>query len=486
MIQALKIFARGGKASLVLGVSALAFALGLFFAGPAMAQQQGQCPAGISVELDGVTGPFAIGEAIPIKLTLEMGWVEGGTTAHISQFQYLLDCASTDDYPNCTPQGNGVTFDHGSVDTTCQSADGDLKANLQTTPSGLVTIDFTVLDSDPAAIALDSAPSFGQFNTCDVTFDVTIDSLSESNAAREVLEITGWGGTDAVCTNETTSSLSSGEIILPVTNPNSVFWVTKDFTDDNESDVDVQFRCDAGIVFHEEASIHDPVAGPFFDRKGFVVYGIPSIGANCTIWEEPVPEGYDVSYQASAEQGADYETLGQLEDDQGCFYTKVMSGEFNCEITNTGKPAEFRVYKEWIVENSGGDAVLEEAVVTIECDSDILPGVPAADEEEGIVEGELIGSNLKRGTLGDGESLIALVDTTDGPVFCEATETVQESGVESVDDCGERKLLAGESSECTFTNTVFFEGIPTLGHYGKALMILLMLGFAVMGIRRLA
>lgn len=485
MIRLPEVFGRGGRALFAINLSALVFAAGVLFSGNLMAQPQGQCPAGISVDLDGVSGPFELGETIPIKLTLAMGWVDGGTTALISQFQYLLDCASTDDYPNCTPQGNGVTFDHDSVATTCSSADGDLEANLLTTPSGLVTIDFTVLDSDPAAIALESAPSFGEFNTCDVTFDITIDSLSESNATREVLEITGWSGTDATCTNDTASSLSSGEIILPIRNPNSVFWVTKDFTDDNKSDVDVNFRCDAGIVFHEDFSIHDPVAGPIFDRKGFIVYGIPSTGANCTVWEDPVPEGYDASYMASAAPGSVYAELGELEDDQGCFYTEVMSGEFYCAVTNTGKPAEFRAYKEWVVFNSGGNSVVEEAVVTISCNRDIFPDVPEADEEEGIVEGELIGSMMKRGTLGDGESLIALVDTTEGSAICEATETVQASGVESTDDCGEKRLQPGDSVECTFVNTVFFEAIPTLGQYGKLLLVLLTLGLGMAGIRRL-
>ncbi len=38
--------------------------------------------------------------------------------------------------------------------------------------------------------------------------------------------------------------------------------------------------------------------------------------------------------------------------------------------------------------------------------------------------------------------------------------------------------------ECTFTNTAYFEGIPTLNQYGMAIMALLMLGVGFIGFRR--
>ena len=42
----------------------------------------------------------------------------------------------------------------------------------------------------------------------------------------------------------------------------------------------------------------------------------------------------------------------------------------------------------------------------------------------------------------------------------------------------------GGDYSCTFTNTVFFEGIPTLNQYGMALLALLMLGMGMVGFRR--
>ena len=62
------------------------------------------------------------------------------------------------------------------------------------------------------------------------------------------------------------------------------------------------------------------------------------------------------------------------------------------------------------------------------------------------------------------------------------------SSVEVSNDCGGmiEKLEPGDSATCGFTNTVFFEGIPTLSQYGLALMALLMLGVGMVGFRRFA
>ena len=75
---------------------------------------------------------------------------------------------------------------------------------------------------------------------------------------------------------------------------------------------------------------------------------------------------------------------------------------------------------------------------------------------------------------------------TDENLLGWATESVATSGVESSDDCGARPITAGGSSSCTFVNTVFFEGIPTLSQYGLAIMALLMLGLGMVGFRRFA
>jgi hypothetical protein len=61
--------------------------------------------------------------------------------------------------------------------------------------------------------------------------------------------------------------------------------------------------------------------------------------------------------------------------------------------------------------------------------------------------------------------------------------------VEVSSDCGSSGnggLLAqlGEGDSCSVTNTVFYEGIPTLSTYGLAVLALLMLGLGFAGFRR--
>jgi hypothetical protein len=115
------------------------------------------------------------------------------------------------------------------------------------------------------------------------------------------------------------------------------------------------------------------------------------------------------------------------------------------------------------------------ADVTISCESEIF--------EDDAVEVDPDLWTLS-GEIGDGGSLEATVDTTDGPARCSAIEKITQSGVESVDDCGWRDIPAGGSDDCTFTNTVFFEGIPTLSQYGLMVLALLMFGVGAVGFRR--
>jgi hypothetical protein len=146
-------------------------------------------------------------------------------------------------------------------------------------------------------------------------------------------------------------------------------------------------------------------------------------------------------------------------------------------ISNAANDATFTAYKEWAIHNEGGDEVDQHAPVTITCNSRITTS-GAYDVGNGWW-------NL-HGVLGDGESMTATVKTTAGPASCWAYENLTQSGVEATDNCGLRTLMAGESDSCTFVNTVFFEGIPTLSQYGLAILALLMLGVGMVGFRRFA
>ncbi len=476
---------RAGIGSL-LAIACAGWAPGLVFA------QFSECPAGISVDFNGGAGPFDIGEAIPIKITLSMGNTSVPTSVDVSHFAYNLDCGPGETFPVCTPQGNTIDFIEESVATTCENSIGESPAPLVTMENGQVTVDFTVeeVGGDPSAIRLDSTNVFPLENSCDVTFDVVVEALGAQNAEQEVVEITGWGETDALCTNDAESSGTSASLSLSllINNPFAVFWVTKDFSDNNDQPVDINFYCDTGFYTDNDLLIVDPQSGADGAvTKGFVVRSIPSPGANCRIWEEPVPEGYSESYFAYADNDAEYDPPPVTDDPDlsGCLFSAVKGGTFHCDVTNTADPAKFIVNKEWIIHNTGGDAVKEKAHVTIHCDRYVtemteemgaLPMMPP--EESG-------GPYTIDGWLYDGDSLVGLVDTRFGPAHCYATEQVESSGVETVEDCSTAKeLTAGSTEECTFVNSVFFEAIPTLSAYGKALMVLMMLGLGVLGFRR--
>ena len=47
-------------------------------------------------------------------------------------------------------------------------------------------------------------------------------------------------------------------------------------------------------------------------------------------------------------------------------------------------------------------------------------------------------------------------------------------------------VVSGADTSCLIVNTMFFEGIPTLSHYGLAILVVLTLGIGAVGFRRYA
>jgi hypothetical protein len=85
-----------------------------------------------------------------------------------------------------------------------------------------------------------------------------------------------------------------------------------------------------------------------------------------------------------------------------------------------------------------------------------------------------------------------MVTPSAGGTMVNIWEMGQDSSVETSNTCGTGShgsveiMPAGAPPTCTFTNTVFFEGIPTLNQYGMAILALLMLGVGFVGFRRFA
>ena len=239
------------------------------------------------------------------------------------------------------------------------------------------------------------------------------------------------------------------------TEDNFTVKTIKVFSDGSEFEVDVTLTCNTGLPLEQTFTI----AGGDAEGVTFVVTDFADGSMSCEVTESGAPAGY-----TSVMNGGD-----------GCAWDAIELGQSEeCVIVNTANDATYTVVKYWEVFNDGGDVVIGEAVVTIECDS-MIDGYDWEDD----------GYWYLSDSLGDGETLVASVDVTEGSAECSASETVLDSGVESTSvGCGGTTLGAGGSHTCSFTNTVFFEGIPTLSQYGLAIMALLMLGVGYVGYRR--
>ena len=415
-----------------------------------------------------VGGPlFYINEPITINLTLGAGEVLDGDDVagwlDIYRFSYQMDCSDGDTWPACTPAGNTVQFMSDSVETNC-TGPGDAPVVFSTDVVDQEVI-FTVTDpGDPPSIRNMSN------TTCNVSFEIMVTDLSDENAQKEIIELTGFGsilgeGNDAVCSNTLTTG-QGASVRFDLSSLATRFTVTKDFSDDNPDPVQMNISCNDGFVSQPNFWITEDTS------VTFVVKDYIPGAMDCVVWESDV-EGYTPVYTPGLLGGiADLSNVG------GCNYDNIVQGDFTCNVTNSANPATFTAKKVWDLSGAVGDAVDQTVDIEITC-------IPGPILTVNGVEGDY-GTSVMRTLVGDGEIVVTADTGSSGTVSCSATETVFASGVEPDDDCGSRNIANGESSECTFTNTVFFEGIPTLSQYGLALMALLMLGVGMVSFRRFA
>ncbi len=234
------------------------------------------------------------------------------------------------------------------------------------------------------------------------------------------------------------------------------FQVTKTFSDGSTTPVEVMLSCNGGLPLEQSYTIDGG------DPQGvqFVLTSFPDSGTDCEVTETDGPAGYTPSFNGGA----------------GCSWQDVAPGvNYSCVISNEANPAEFTVTKEWLVSGEIDGQVDEQAEVTIYCNNPIADGWYTGSEY--AYEANLVG---------DGASVTVSVDTSQQSAWCYAEEGVTASSVETENGCSGRSIAAGGSSACTITNTVFFEGIPTLSQHGLALLALLMLGIGMVGFRRFA
>ena len=253
----------------------------------------------------------------------------------------------------------------------------------------------------------------------------------------------------------------------------ATFFVDKSFTDGlNPTEVDVTINCFTGLPLTQTQTVTET------QGVEFVVTDFDSGELDCEITEEEL-DGYAATYEPFGP--------GSYDSEGGCNFQDVDAGADNsCFIVNDAIPVEVEIEKIWVIDGPNGDEVDTSYKLTLYCDAQIED----ADQCYGsgsMVEaptGGFIVESCKKFYGDDSAEFLAHVVPEYPESHCWVEETVYDSGVEIDNDCSNLVVSAGEGASCTITNTVFFEGIPTLNQYGMALLALLMLGVGVVGFRR--
>ena len=380
----------------------------------------------------------------------------------ITDFDVGISCAMTEYVPGGYTVGysagcdvaavaNGGVYDCALTNTqnpvTIQAAkayDGDAGPGVAFEAScdggTLTVINGTAAPGSPAEFELADFPYTG--TTCSVTEPVPPAGYSQVSSTCDGLAIVP-SDSDTNC-----------EIVNAATN--ATFAVTKAYSDGNDDEVEVTLSCNNGLPLEQTFTISE--GNPVF----FVITNFTDGEADCEVTETGTADGYTPSYDN-----------GSVISNVSCAYENIGSAEYTCTISNAADPATFTVIKEWEIEGAVGEQVQEEASVSIFCNNEIDGGAWNGAEYQ-----------YNAYLSGDGDFVTVSIDTTLQSAQCRAEENIFQTGVESADDCGTRTIPAGGSSSCTITNTVFFEGIPTLSQWGLALLALLMLGVGFVGLRR--
>jgi len=243
------------------------------------------------------------------------------------------------------------------------------------------------------------------------------------------------------------------------------------FSDGNpNASVVVSLTCLSGTIAPSSATLGDG------EGQIFVVSNIPTGEDNpCSLTQTAV-NYYDTEYlcDPTAAIAGDVQ-CGNPSDlsTTSCSWSNVVADKVGyCAVYNTPEPVKLAVNKVWDITNSGGDNVNTATDIIIKCDSKIIGGYYS----NGVW-------SYQKAIVGDATVTVAVYPDYEGSE-CEVMEPDLDSAVEIENGCTSVDIELGKNASCTITNTVFFEGIPTLNQYGMAIMALLMLGVGFVGFRR--
>jgi len=313
------------------------------------------------------------------------------------------------------------------------------------------------------------------------------DSVANGVLISPDFEIPVWTPTEeAIDSPPMAFSFAIDGTCVPLLDTHASFTVKKEFTDDdrqgpaNPTEVAVTLDCFTGLPITQSQTIHQG------QDVEFIIKDFEDGILDCMVTEDTSVnelDGYTPTYFNSKD--------GPGSADR-CYWENVKSGsEFFCVIENNADPMDVVIEKLWVIE---GEADSEEDVdtrykLTLYCNADIEDGRKHCQGGFGGDGGTSFNNSYEscRVFEGSGDSIHTARVTPQWPdSTCWVDETIYDSAVESADDCGSLSISHGKGDVCRVTNSIFFEGIPTLGQNGLAILALFTLGVGLLGFRRLA
>jgi hypothetical protein len=304
------------------------------------------------------------------------------------------------------------------------------------------------------------------------------DRRALNNAPSQVMKVDKASG----AASEVKATSETGFESLAITVPrgcestgngqDALFRVQKQFVDLNdELTSTLRIVCNGGSDLEQEFTT-DPNEGPLGNVEvTFTVQNFQEGETDCEVFED-VPAFYDANYEC-------FSTGECTDTESACVFTDITSSNENlCVIRNAPQPVEITVTKQWEFVR---DEFIPEypARVSLVC-SNVFAG-------DGTLpgNGDMIWSWIFENPL---DSHVAMVQPLfDGSTVCRTEELIPQSAIESSTDCppGTKIKLGDGKRTCTVVNTVFFEGIPTLSHWGLVVLVLSALGIGLVAVRRI-
>lgn len=398
--------------------------------------------------------------------------------------------ASEEDIPGySTLAGNcdaGQTVPVDSTDVACEFFNDqdpiEIQASKAYSNGGGVAVDFAVACTDVGSVSPSTDEASPGNPATFIVNDVKYDGSSKCSVS-EPVPPGGYYETGNTCTVDGIDLTpdSDDPRTCEITNSptRATFKVTKFFADGNNIDeIEVSIDCNTGLILDQDKDLgHN-------GSVEFVVTSFDEGTLNCTITEDGLA-GYAGEYTAIGDPN--------VVNDISCEYLAVGGGDaYECEIVNTPLPVTVNVYKDWVFEGTTAPDIDTYIEVWMWCTSEVVSADcgavgPASDSP---VDSPAGGAGYEwwgacHWDFGQNDIGVVFEVVPDFPqTSCYIYENTYDNAIEQSNGCGEFNLKANQGFDCVITNTVFFEGIPTLSQYGMALLALLMLGVGFVSFRR--